>query len=135
MELKREMADRYLAMPVPQKFCRRIPVMRHTINDTTTLTNLIGPNSWFIFESLSVESDWLSLPVEEWKNLASFLKDKDFVTTVKVVNDAAERRVKLNTDYSSILTDDLQQQARLLQNVEQHRKQVPGFSKSILADV
>ena len=41
---------------------------------------------------------------------------------VKVVNDAAERTVKLYSDYATILTENEEQQASLFQVVEKHRK-------------
>ena len=58
---------------------------------------------------------------------------KYFVNSVKVLNDAAERGVKLNTDYAAILTDDPQQRESILQAVEDHRKRFPEFSKAVLS--
>ena len=49
------------------------------------------------------------------------------------MNDAAERGVKLNTDYAKISTDDEKQRAAILQAVERHRKEYPGFLKSTLS--
>ena len=49
-----------------------------------------------------------------------------------MVNDAAERNVKLNTEYAAILTDNPVQPASLLQSVEQHRKNYPDFRKRTL---
>ena len=43
-----------------------------------------------------------------------------FVHTVKVVNNAAERGIKINTDYAAILTDDERQKLTLIQAVEKH---------------
>ena len=55
------------------------------------------------------------------------------VQTVKVVNDAAERELKLNTDYAKISTDDEEQRAAILQAVERHRKEYPDFFKYTLS--
>ena len=63
----------------------------------------------------------------------SYQEMKSFVNSVKVVNDAAERGVKLNTDYAAILTDDPQQRERILQADEDHRKRFPEFSKAALS--
>ena len=49
-----------------------------------------------------------------------------------VVNDAAERTVKLYSDYAAILTENKEQRASLLQVVEKHRKQVGDFKKLTL---
>ena len=57
---------------------------------------------------------------------------KSFVHTVKVVNDAAEGSVKLNTENAAILTVNPVQRASLLQSVVQHRKNYPDFRKITL---
>ena len=52
--------------------------------------------------------------------------------TVKVVNNAAERGVKLNIDCAAIITDDVQQKHDLVQAIEAHREQFPDFAKATL---
>ena len=47
---------------------------------------------------------------------------KKFVSHLKVVNDAAERGIKLITDFTAILTDSPLQPAGLLQAAEQHKQ-------------
>ena len=52
--------------------------------------------------------------------------------TVKVVNDATERGVKLNINCTAIITDDVQQKHLLVQAIEAHREQFPDFAKVTL---
>ena len=52
--------------------------------------------------------------------------------TVKVVNNAAERGVKLDIECAAIITDDVQQKHDLLQAIEAHREQFPSFAKATL---
>ena len=52
--------------------------------------------------------------------------------TVKVVNNAAERGVKLNINCAALITDDVQQKHDLLRAIEAHREQFPGFAKATL---
>jgi len=54
------------------------------------------------------------------------------VYSLRVVKDAAERGVKLVTDYSQILTKDEQQLKLLLQVVEEHRNEFPDMKKSAI---
>lgn len=51
--------------------------------------------------------------------------------TAKVVNDLAERGIKLMSDYIDKCFDETQRQA-LLQVVECHRQRFPDFTKSTL---
>ena len=46
---------------------------------------------------------WLTKRVSEWESHADYNKVKAFVSTVKVVNDSAERAVALATDYYKVL--------------------------------
>ena len=68
----------------------------------------------------------------EWETSANFCCARDFVRIVKVVNDAAERGVKLIIDCAAIMTDDVQQKHDLLQAIEAHREQFPDFAKATL---
>jgi len=52
---------------------------------------------------------------------------------VKVINDAAERENKRNSDYTALLTDDPVQRDSLLQAVEDRRHKFPDFFKAVLA--
>ena len=81
-------------MPHPEEFRRGKPVLRQKIDENTTVVDLVGPDSWFIFETLSMDYDWLSEPVTTWNMSSSFQEMESIVKTVKVVNDAAEKRDK-----------------------------------------
>ena len=50
--------------------------------------------------------------------------------TVKVVNDAAERGIKLASDYAQSLTKDSEMKKKILQTVEWHRRDKADISKS-----
>ena len=77
--------------------------------------------------------------MDSTKVLVSMLKirpDQDYlaaeriVLNLKVVNDTAERGVKLIQDYNSILTNDEDQKQYLLQVVQQQRRNFPDASKN-----
>jgi hypothetical protein len=51
---------------------------------------------------------------------------------VKIVNEAAERGIKLISDFLTITTADAQQRTWLMQGVEHHRKLYPAFDKRAL---
>ena len=57
---------------------------------------------------------------------------REYVRTVKVTNDVAERGVKLISDYATILTTDDDMRALLLHGVERNRQVYPNFKKSVL---
>ena len=132
-EMKKRIATKLLETPRPSQFRRGVPFLRCPISESTTIADLIGPNSWFIFEALCIGSEWLALPVTEWQSRDEFMQASAFARTVKVVNDAAERMIKLNTDFAAYITDSEEQRASLLQVVEHHRRQYPDFRKATIA--
>ena len=54
------------------------------------------------------------------------------VSTLKVVNDAAERGVQLIQQFAGKITKEETDLQWLLQSVEAHRKKIPKFSKEAL---
>ena len=62
------------------------------------LIDIIGSNSWKIFQVLSVDADWLKKPVAEWENDENYKEVERFVSELNVTNDCSERAIKLITD-------------------------------------
>ena len=91
-----------------------------TLATGTKLKDLIGPKSWSLF-SLFDKVDWLAKPVKSWSSDPSFQVIFEVVTHMKVVNDLAERGVKLMSDFAPLITNNEEQKQCLLQTVEQHR--------------
>jgi hypothetical protein len=123
--VKEEIAAAIQACENPDKLRVGKPLFQHIAKHTTS-RNLIGPESHMLFV-------WFNLiPVHLWPSDLDFAKAEQFVGSVKVVNDATERGVKLITDYATIITTDKEQRAWLLQGVEHHRKLYPAFEKRAL---
>ena len=93
VKTKEEMAKTLLQTTQPEVFRTGKPLFVH-IDQSPKLFDLIGPESWFLFTALNISHDWLSLPCREWETSGDFCYARDFMRTVKVVNDAAERGVK-----------------------------------------
>ena len=59
------------------------------------LASLIGGKSLFLFNILGVTMYWLNEPPSQWNKNIDYLETTKFVRQVKVVNDLAEKAVKL----------------------------------------
>ena len=88
---------------------------------------------FFLFQTLNLDNSWLYLSPELRPAGESFQREKDFRANIKVVNDAAEKRVKLQANYAANLTVKEEQQESLLQIVERHRQKFSDFRKSTLS--
>ena len=64
-----------------------------------------------------------------------YVEAYDLLTNLKVVNDPAERAIKLITDYAVALTNNEEEKQCLLQVVESHRKLVPNIKKEELKNI
>ena len=99
---------------------------------TNSLEDLLGPNSFMLWDILGLDYQWLEKSRDKWEEDGAYREAREFVKTLKVTNDVAERGVKLITDYIGILTKDDQKREWLLQGVEKSRKCFPDFRKTTL---
>ena len=54
---KRVIADKLRLVSHPEEFRQGKSVLRQRIAKNTTVVDLVGPSSWFIFEALSMDYD------------------------------------------------------------------------------
>ena len=73
---------------------------------------------------------FLEVAVDKWQKMESCRLSASKVNNIKVINDAAERGVKLNTDYRAKSKSELHYQ-NLLQVVEKDRKETPHLRKKM----
>ena len=69
---KREMAQRLLNVPKPESFRSGLPVSNRPLMPSTKLSDLLGPESWFIFHALDLGFEWLIESSELWNSFKSF---------------------------------------------------------------
>ena len=71
------------------------PVFPCVPKDNASLSDFFGPGSRYFFSLLNINSDFLLESVEYWPKNCSYIEVKHTVDALYVVNDAAERGVKL----------------------------------------
>ena len=97
------------------------------------VSDFVGENSHFVFDILKFDKSWLHSPISSWKSNNAFCEMEQFVKTLLVTNDAAERGVKLVSDYIDCLTKDSVDRENLLQVVSAHRTVYSDCNKSTLS--
>ena len=100
------------------------------MSDKTELWDLVTSDSWQMFDILQMSPDWLALPPTEWDTNPDYIEFRNFVKTLKVTNDCAERGVKLATDYSKSLMKDSKERSKMV--VEAERRAKPDAKKKTL---
>ena len=81
---------------------------------------------------LGLEGKFINLPVCEWETVTAYQSFHRYVSTVKVVNDPAERSIKMCSDIMQKITKSEESRKSLLQVIEQHRNVVKGTNKKNL---
>ena len=88
--MKESMAFQFLSISPPDEFRREIPIFKRNIDRCSKLYDFIEPETWFIFECLRMNKDWLYDKPAQWTANESFKNGKKFVANIKIVNDAAK---------------------------------------------
>ncbi|XP_037030592.1 uncharacterized protein LOC119070384 [Bradysia coprophila] len=98
------------------------------------LSDLVGPSSMTVLKSLKINVDFMfQNEVKKWKELAEYRKAKEIVDSFKVVNDTAERALKIMTDFNESLTFKEENKQNSIQVVEDNRKRIPNLKKTVLS--
>ena len=98
------------------------------ISKTTKLSDLINEDSWFVIHTLNLNVDFLCENVCTWSKNEDFLNSKSKVDKLNVVNDCAERAVKMTNDFVGSSKEEDQFQ-NVLQVVESDRKKKPNLRR------
>lgn len=95
-------------------------------------TSLLTPGTKTFFNRFSISTDFLNTDPSVWKDNPGYKSGIEKLKKIVVVNDVAERGVKLIQDYNNILTKDETEKQFILQIVSEHRKKYPTATKSCL---
>ena len=103
-----------------------------SLDETTSLPDLVLTLSWLLFDRINAESEWLAKPNVEWERHESHLKRKAFVNSLTSCKDTAENGISMHKSFALSVRGH-QQFQWLLQAVEQHKHKVPRLTKSALS--
>jgi hypothetical protein len=91
------------------------------ITASTKLSDLVGEDSWYTIHLLKLDVSFLSDDIDTWESNACYIRAQKIVGSLNVVNDCAERGVKLCSDFTSAARGEEHLQ-NVLQVVEHDRK-------------
>jgi hypothetical protein len=134
---RRALADRLLAIKPLTASLKPVqrygtgfgkPAFPPEVTESTTLADLVGPDSWYTIHILQVDTSFFSEDTDLWPDDPAYQASKANVLAINVVNDCAERGVKLSSDFLSAAKSEEHYQ-NVLQVVEQDRKKQPNLRK------
>jgi len=76
---------------------------------------------------LNISDSFLALPPQKWIENEDYKREREIesVQQLRVVNDTAERGVKLFVEFNQLITNDEEEKQFLLEVVEANRKAIP----------
>jgi hypothetical protein len=95
------------------------------VNEEMCLADFVNTRSKKLFERFDIDMSFLSSPPSQWDEIEAYQVGMSQMQKLRVVNDTAERGVKLFKEFNTLLTKDEQEKQFLLQVVEANRKTVP----------
>ena len=119
-EMKASTADGWPQKRIGEGFGK--PVMPELSADTK-LADLVGGDSIFLFRNLGLDLSFLKKPVSKWQHDSSYMSNIEILKGFKVVNDLAERGVRLAHDFKNSARSEENYQ-NILQTVEFSRSHI-----------
>lgn len=99
---------------------------------TREIQDFFTGSSKNFFNYLDLECDFLDINPDLWKNSESYEKARKIVSSLRVVNDTAERAVGLVKKFNRVLTNDEEQKQYMYKAVKKHCQKFPKPTKSVL---
>jgi len=107
--IRTEMFKKLLSIPRPREFLPKKPTFPkdNMLSSELGLIALVGPRSWLIFNLFGpeIKHEWMKLDAKYWPLMDDYCKLRDFLHHLEVVNDCAERGVKLISDFKDAVRD------------------------------
>ncbi len=137
--LREAMVKKLLSIPRPQQFLPQKPIFpridpSNDIDFSHQLLLCIGPRSWLLFDLLQLRDeklDWMRTAVIYWDKMIGYQNALQLILSMEVVNDSAERGVKLVTDFKDV-SKDANEQQYLFQVIEDYRNRFQTCTKTVL---
>lgn len=117
-----------------QRSSKKFTIKKHQPNHLNevlknNLAQFIGPETKNFFKRFEIKTNFLAKDPSEWISDQNYQDAREIVTKLKVINDVAEKAVKLIEDYNKSLTKNEEQQKYLIQVVCDFRND-PDYKKS-----
>lgn len=95
------------------------------LTEKARLADFASKRSLQLLEKLEINTNFFTKNPDEWTDDQEYIKGQNIIRNLKVVNDLAERAVKLFEEFNKLLTNDEDEKQVLLQVIEANRKMVP----------
>ena len=113
---------------------KRILVNEKNLNKivNSNISDFICKDSYEFFKRMKIDTTFLEKNPSKWAKERNYIYGLKVVKNLRVVNDTAEREVKLVTEFNNLLTKDEQQSQYLLPVIKDYRSLFSDSNKETL---
>lgn len=108
-----------LSKPTVPEYPKRIEIKREEVL-STCISDFVTENTKKFMNDYKLDIEWLKIHPDRWTHHMGYQKSRNLIQQLHVVNDCAERAIKLVQEYNGSLTKDEKDLSALLQVVEQN---------------
>ncbi|CAI6355839.1 unnamed protein product [Macrosiphum euphorbiae] len=126
-----ELQEDELTTEIQKKYVLKIGDVSQFLKQDLPL-ELLTPKSKNLFQRFQLSMEFLHQNPENWPNIDSYIEAKNILHHLSVINDAAERGVKLMEDFNTKFTKNENQKQYVLKVVQEYRKKYPSHTKDTL---
>lgn len=112
---------RALANEASSDYAKRPTLTRQEVS-SKTMSNFVTKNTFNFMREYSLNTDWLFENPNTWPKSPGYIEAKRLLQQIEVVNDCADRAVKLVADFNGSLTKGEMEFQNLLKTVDHHRQ-------------
>lgn len=132
IEEKRKMV---IALQKEEPLTRRLKIDDLELESTFKTKNLsdfVSINTMKFFDRFDITTDFLTTDPSKWEGKEDFKQGVKTCEAIQVVNDSAERGVKLFSDYNQILSMDEEEKQFIVKVVQYYLQAFPSYNRSDL---
>lgn len=131
---KRKIFDKMRKLSDGKWVQRNKKLESHSNIEKKSLSDLVDSSSLTVLKSLRLDIGFMfESCVRDWHTLKEYKTAKKIVDSFKVVNDTAERTLKLMTDVNGLFTNNEQEKQKTVQVIEDNRQRIPSAKKYVLS--
>ncbi|XP_076667937.1 uncharacterized protein LOC143368764 [Andrena cerasifolii] len=117
----------------PKDSVKKVSILPENVKHYVEINidSFISIETKFFFNRYNIPTDFLEKDLSLWANDISYQKGLQIAIHLKVVNDTAERGVKLISEYNNLLIKNEEEKQYILQIIEDYRRYYPNVKKCI----
>lgn len=133
LDEKRRMVDALNKQRTHKKVLKCTENQLKTTYKDKQISDFVSSNTLKFFDRFGMSTGFLKVDPSQWGSNEEYMKSLEVCESIHVVNDTAERAVKLFSQYSQILTKNEEEKQFIVNTIQNYRSEYQSSKKSHVA--